>query len=107
MKPDEVVFSTLLSSGIRGTRVGWPIGGAPPLPWFTYKHRRGGEFFADDSNFTKMRRYEVDLYEKEPNDTTHESFEEALATIGPYAETDSFITPENAWVTSYVLTYHQ
>lgn len=106
MTPDEVVFQALLTSGLKGTKVGWPIGGAPPLPWFTYKHKRGGEFFADDGNFAKMRRYTVDLYEKVPDEEVGERFEEALSIIGPYSENESFITTENAWVTSYTVTYH-
>ena len=106
MTPDEHVYQTLLTSGIRGTKIGWPIGNAPALPWFTYKHKKGGEVFADDSNFAKMRRYEVDLYEREQSDEVREALEGALAQIGPFSETDSWITAENCWVTSYSVTYH-
>lgn len=104
--PDEAVFTTLCTSGLPGTKVGWPIGGAPPLPWFTYKHGKGGEVFADDSTYAKMRRYEVDLYEKVPDEATEEALEEAIAQIGPYSCTDHWITDESCWVTSYVVTYH-
>ena len=106
MTPDEYVFSALLTSGLPGTKYAWPLGGAPALPWFTYKHRRGGEVFADDSTYEKMRRYEVNLYEREQDDGVRESLEEALGKIGPYAEEDSWITSENCWVTSYSVTYH-
>ena len=44
MRPDEVVFSTLLTSGIEGTKSAWPFKKEPPLPWFVFKQRKKGEF---------------------------------------------------------------
>ena len=106
MTPDEVVFSVLSATGIEGTKVGWPESKVPPLPWFTYRRLKKGEFFADNSNYAKMQRYDVDLYQAEPDEDAVEAFEEALATIGPFACTESWIPLESAWVTSYTLTYH-
>ena len=106
MTPDETVYSLLCESGLKGTKVGWPVGGAPPLPWFTYERRKGGEVFADDSNYAKMRRYDVDLYQREADEAVQEAFETALSTVGPYACTEEWISSENCWVTSYTVTYH-
>lgn len=106
MTPDETVFSTLRSGGFVGTKVGWPIGGAPPLPWFTYKRVKGGEFFADNSNYALMQRYDVDLYQKEADDELRDRFESALAQLGPYKCIESWVPAENCWVTSYSLTFH-
>lgn len=106
MKPDEAVYTTLLKSGLPGTKVGWPIGGAPPLPWFTYKRTKGGEVFADDRNYAKMRRYDVDLYQAEMDDDLRDEFEEVLSELGPFSSTEVWIPAENCWETSYRLTYH-
>lgn len=106
MTPDETVYATLLESGLKGTKVAWPLGKAPKLPWFTYKRRKSGEVFADDRNYTKMQRYQIDLYQAEPDDEVVESFEEALGRIGPYAATEVWNAVENCWITSYTLTYH-
>lgn len=106
MKPDEVVYSTLTGTGLAGTRDAWPMGGAPALPWFTYKRAKGGEVFADDTNFTRMCRYDVSLYEREQDDTLRETFEAALDRLGPNKCHESWLTSENCWVTSYSLTFH-
>lgn len=107
MTPDETLYSMLAATGIRGTKVGWPDGKkVPPLPWFVYRHRKKGEFFADNSNYAKLPRYEVDLYQAEPNEEEVDAIEEALAKIGPYACIESWVPMESAWVTSYTLTFH-
>ena len=106
MTSDEIVYQSLLTSGLKGTKVGWPIGGAPPLPWFTYKRVKGGEFFADDGNYALMQRYDVDLYQKDADDTLRDEFERALDLIGPYKCVESWVPSENCWVTSYSVTYH-
>ena len=106
MTPDEFVYSVLLESGIKGTKVAYPFGKEPLLPWFVYRHLKKGEFYADDSNYAKMQRYDVDLYQAEPNDSEREALEEQLARIGPYACIESWVPMENCWLTSYTLTYH-
>ena len=79
----------LSESGLRGTKVGYPYGKEPPLPWFVYRRLKKGEFYADDSNYAKR-----------------EALEEQLARIGPYACIESWVPMENCWLTSYTLTYH-
>lgn len=107
MTPDEFVFSTLKMSGLKGTKVGWPIGGAPPLPWFTYKRKKGGEVYADDRNWTRMRRYDVRLYQRELDDDVRDHFEEYVAMIGPFSSNETWIVSENCWETTYSLTLNQ
>ena len=106
MTPDEYVFATLSESGLPGTKSGWPIGGAPPLPWFLYKRHKGGEVFADDRNWTRMRRYDIRLYQREVDDEVRDEFEEYVARIGPFASNETWIPSEDCWETSYSVTYH-
>lgn len=106
MTPDDMVYATLLESGLKGTKIAWPLGKAPKLPWFTYKRLKKGEVFADDRNYAKMQRYQIDLYQAEPDDAVIESFEEALDRIGPHAANEVWNAVEDCWITSYTLTYH-
>ena len=107
MTPDENVFATLSASGIRGTKVAWPDGNkVPPLPWFTYKRLKKGEVYADDSNYAKLQRYDISLYQAEPDEEPVDALEEAMRKIGPFACVESWVPMESAWVTSYTLTYH-
>lgn len=107
MTPDAIVFKTLLESGLPGTKVAWPLNGAPPLPWFTYKRSKGGEVYADDGNYATMRRYEIDLYQEEQDDDVRDAFEECVAKLGPFSSQESWIQQENCWLTSYSITLHQ
>lgn len=67
-----------------GTYVAWPIGDAPPLPWFTYKRQHDGEVFADNRNYGLMPRYRVELLFKENDPTLIEDFERALSSVGTW-----------------------
>lgn len=103
--PDELVYSTLRETGLPGTRVGWPVGGAPPLPWFTYARAKKGEFFADDSNYAALRRYRIDLYQAEVDDNVRDVFEEHVARLGPFSSTETWVPVENCWQFSYTVTF--
>lgn len=105
--PDETVYSILSQSGIPGTKYAWPVGDAPPLPWFVYKRAKHGEFFADDSTYSKLRRYSVDLYQRELDDDVRDAFEERLAEVGPFSSYETWIPHERCWVTSYSTTLRQ
>lgn len=107
MKPDDYVFETLSSSGLPGTKIGWPEGGAPSLPWFTYKRHKGGEVYADDTIYHRMRRYDVGLYQREIDDDERDAFEEAILKIGPFTSDEVWIPSESCWVTKYSFTYHE
>lgn len=106
MTPDKFVFSTLLSSGIPGTKVSWQEGHAPPLPWFTYQRKKKGEVFAEDGNYSALPRYEADLYIRENDTEVREAFEEAVASIGPYTAYETWIPTEQCLEVSYAFTYH-
>lgn len=106
MTPDETVFELLSSSGLSGTKDSWPLKKAPALPWFTYKREKGGEVFADDANYALMRRYEVELYQRELDDEVRDAFEECVARVGPFSSDEEWIPHENCWVTTYSVTFH-
>lgn len=106
MTPDKFVFQKLKESGLPGVKVAWQEGHAPPLPWFTYKRKRGGDLFADDSNYSKLPRYEVELYQRENDPETRELLEERIAEIGPFTAYETWIPTEQCLCTTYSFTYH-
>lgn len=106
MTSDETVYQVLLESGIPGAKVGFPLGEAPPLPWFTYKRIKKGTVFADDRRWGKIPRYQVDLYELEPDENLRERFEQLVDRLGAASDFETWIPTENCWVTSYTLTFN-
>ena len=106
MGPDKELFKKLKESGLPGAKMGWPLGQAPALPWFTYQRIKGGEVHMDNHNYARMWRYQVDLYQADLDDELRDAFEELLDDIGPFKSHEAWIETENCWVTSYSLTYH-
>lgn len=109
MSPDKTVFKALLRSGLPGTKYAWQEGHAPPLPWFVYMRRRGGEVLADDSNYSELPRYRVELYQREDDPSVREALEEVLRSedcIGPYTTYEDWIPTEQCLMTTYYFTFH-
>ena len=104
--PDDDVYQTLLLSGIPGTRMAYPEGEAPPLPWFVYMRRKGGEVIADDRNWSKMYRFRAELYMREYDPELVERFEDAIGSIGPYKADETWVPTERCLMVSYDFTYH-
>ncbi len=104
MTPNARVFSTLLDV-IPGTYVAYPLGKAPPLPWFTYERTRGGEAYADNSNYGLLPRYQVELYFEENDPDLIERFERKLSELGTYRLYDpEYIDTEGCYRHTYRLT---
>ena len=101
MTPFVRVYEALCSAGIPGTYVAYQEGKAPPLPWFTYMERRGGEVFASDTNYSKVQHFRAELYQRENDPELRESFEAAVASLGPYKSYTTWIPTEQCLMTSY------
>lgn len=56
----------------------WPVDGAPALPWAVYNDDPRG-YGADDGDYAVRHRWEVGLYEKEPDNALSEALFGALA----------------------------
>lgn len=106
MTPDAFVYQTLLESGIPGTKVAYPEGNAPPLPWFVYLKRRGGDLFADNVNHAKLQRYRVELLQASNDPDVQARLEAAIAKIGPYTSYETWVPTERCVMTTYDFTYH-
>ena len=105
MTEDALVFSTLTGmTGLPGTRLAWPYGGAPSLPWFVYYRDRKGEVHADNDNYFLMPRYKAELYIKENDPELVKSFEEAVSTLGSYRHRETWIDGENCTMHTFTFT---
>lgn len=100
----ETVYNALCESGIPGTYVAYPVGKAPPLPWFTYREEGRGELFADDVNYANTPHYMARLFQKDADRAVEEAFSAAVATIGPYRKTQAWSPTENCLITTYQFT---
>lgn len=105
MTDDALVYTTLTGmTGLPGAKFAWPIGGAPPLPWFVYYRDRKGEFHADNDNYFFMRRYKAELYIRENDPELEALFEEAVSTLGPYRHREDWLDSENCMMHTFTFT---
>lgn len=105
MTDDARVFSTLADlTGLPGTRYAWPYGKVPSLPWFVYLRDRKGELHADNDNYYLMPRYRAELYLRENDPELVRTFEEAVATLGPYRHREAWLESENCTMHTFTFT---
>lgn len=104
MTDDARVYTALSATGLKGTKIAWPLGNAPPLPWFTYQRSRGGEIHADNDNYIEFPRYVAELYIRENDPELVEEFGRAVRTIGPFSRREQWLTSENCMVYRFQFT---
>lgn len=105
MTDDARVFSTLHDvTGLPGTKLAWPLGEAPSLPWFVYSRERKGELYADNGKYFTMPRYRVELYTSENEPELLESFERAVELLGSDRFQETWIEGENCLIYSFTFT---
>lgn len=106
MTHDKAVYEALSASGIPGTKMAYPVGKTPALPFFVYMQESGGETFADNKNYETLTRYRAELYQKDNDPSVREAFESAVAAVGPFTTNEGWIASENCYMTAYSFTYH-
>jgi hypothetical protein len=75
---------SVLSEVCPGVMHGWPLGSAPPLPWFAYRRINGGERYADNHNYALIPRYRIELLMEENDPGLVTEFERALDELGTW-----------------------
>ena len=106
--PDEYVFKTLSSSGIRGCKDAWTTGTNPPFPWFVYQ--RTGEYATE--NETTIW-YRADLYVQcNPALDRYaacSAFEHAIKEVssGCYYRNSEMLYYIDVWHYTYTFSYVQ
>lgn len=105
MTPFEDVYATLSATGIPGTRLAWPTGKAPDLPWWVYRMEQTNTFCADNENYSATPRFRVELYEAAPDPEVEGKIADAISQIGPYERYDDWSPDEKCLITAYEFTY--
>lgn len=103
---DEEVYAALLRGGVPGTNWGYPLGMAPPTPFFSYRRDGEGSFFADDEiYYTGSVSYVAELYQEERDDSVLKAFDAAVRAIDPTASgTTAWLEDERCLATTYRFT---
>lgn len=105
MTDDARVYSALReATGLPGTKYAWPLGSAPPLPWFVYYRARGGEVHADNTNYHLLPRYVAELYLAENVPETVDAFEEAVRSLGTFTRRDEWLEGEGCMMHRFAFT---
>lgn len=104
MTPEAFLMETL--TGVcKGTYIAYPLGKAPPLPWFAYSRRSGEESYADNENYARLPRFRVELLFKEHDPQLVRKFEEALSRLGTWKLYSSdYLDSENCLIHDYRLS---
>lgn len=80
----------------------WPIGEAPDLPYIVYYYPDSDDFMADNQNYVKIRRLNIELYTNTKNFSLEDTVEEILKNnhLG-YDKTEAYIEAEHMYQTLY------
>lgn len=102
---DRRVYEALSALDIPGAHYAFPEGGAPRAPFFVYSLDDAGEVFADDSNWSRLPRYRVQLLEREQSPELEEAVADALRdAFGPVRTVEDWSQSEHARIVSFYFT---
>lgn len=80
----------------------WPIGEAPDLPYICYYFPDNDDFYADNENFVKIRRLNIELYTSTKDFTLEDTVEGILeANHLGYDKTSLYIEAEKMYQILY------
>lgn len=108
MSVEDDVFGALTACGIAGTAApGYPVGKAPPLPWFVYDVQPGPSHFADDRVWYGSDHVTVDLYQRDRDEALERSVGSVCDSLGNLGvrPTHAWLKEESAWVTTFDFDY--
>lgn len=102
------VYQALAATGLKGTETpGWPVGKAPPLPWFVYEVEPRSTHFADDGVWYAPPHVTVDLYSRDRDEELEAKVGAACDALGNLGmePTHTWLKTESCWVTTFDFTY--
>ena len=90
------------SIGLPFTYYSFPIGNVPDLPYIVFYYPRNNDFIADDQNYQKIERLNIELYTQNKDFTTEEQVESVLNANGlVYSRSEEYITSEEMYEVLY------
>lgn len=80
----------------------FPEGTNQKLPFITYFYSGTDDVMADNANYQRIERLNIELYTKDKDFTKEAAVESALASYGlTYSREDSYIDEEKMWQIAY------
>ena len=90
------------SIGLPFTYYSFPIGNVPDLPYIVFYYPRNNDFIADDQNYQKIERLNIELYTQNKDFTAEEQIESVLNANGlVYSRSEEYITSEEMYEVLY------
>lgn len=112
MTPHQHVYETIKSVGIPGALQAFPVpdadgtGGAPPPPFFVYMMDDDGSVEADDTDYTSVPSFRVELYERSADQDLENRVAQAIRSeFGPCSIMEDWIESERARMVTYSFSY--
>lgn len=90
--------------GLKFTYYQWDVGSAPELPYILFYYPERDDFHADDKNYVKITRLNIELY-SDNKDFEHEAIIEALLEEHEiiYEKEEQYISEERMYETLYTM----
>lgn len=92
------------SIGLDFTYYQWDVGNAPALPYILFYYPERDDFHADDKNYLKITRLNIELY-SDNKDFEHEAMIEAVLEENElvYEKEEQYIGEERMYETLYTM----
>lgn len=90
------------SIGLPFTYYSFPIGNVPDLPYIVFYYPSNDDFSADNENYVKAVRLNIELYMKNKDFDTEQTVENVLNAHGLfYSRSEQYLTSESMYEVLY------
>lgn len=80
-------------------------GSAPTYPCIVYRFSDSNDFLADNKNYHAIRRYDVELYAEQKNESIESEIEELFSSERlVYSKIENYDSAEELFITTYQTT---
>lgn len=98
----QQIASMIESIGLPFTYYSFPIGEVPALPYVVFYYPQNNDFKADNSNYQKIVRLNVELYTKSKDFSTEAQVEGVLNANGlVFARSETYLSTERMYEVLY------
>lgn len=97
----EIYQALTAQTTIPVTYYAYPEGQVPDLPFMVYYYPSNNDDPADNVNYGRIQRLNVELYTSEKDFSTEEDVEEVLIPLGVFTKTESYLNSENMYEVLY------
>lgn len=97
----EEIFQILESTGFPVAYYAFESGNVPELPFVVYYYPGNHDDPADNTNYGRINRLNVELYTKEKSFETEAQIESVLPEIGVYSKAETYLPSESMYEILY------